>query len=492
MSAALEADVVVVGSGVAGAMTAWKLAQQGFRTLILEAGPRIGRAEMVKSFTLTYKRDYSGGYPSVVGGTTWQWNASCLRFYPVDFKMKTSYGVGADWPIDYDTLEPFYVEAEYEIGVSRSKPFPMPPMPLSYSDKMLMQATGDAFVKFIHRPVARATRPYRGRGICEGFGTCAPVCPTGAQYCAITHVEMAEKAGARVLENARVDKFEADAEGNIAAVHGRRKDGAAFSARGKVFLLAANGMESPRLLMMSASERYPRGLANTSDAVGRHFMDHPGILGHLLMPKPVYQGRGPQSTMVSYSFRDGGFRRRRSGWLLAVNNAVRVPEIAKEFISKGLGQPELDAAIRDRARRQVELETQIELLPNPDNRLTLDWDNRDSAGQPKMKLYYEFSDYERAAFANVHETFARIADIAGARLLDVSEVFGHYHLTGMTRMGTDPKSSVVNEHCRAHDHRNLYVLSSSVFPTASTANPTLTLAALCLRASGEIARQLKT
>lgn len=528
----LEADVVIVGSGVAGALMAWKLAQKNIRVLMLEAGPRIERAEMVKSITETYKRDYSGGYPNpswaprpdwnepsksnisfngpdvthieylrVVGGTTWQWNASCLRFYPVDMRMKSTYGVGIDWPIDYDLIEPFYVEAEYEIGISgdshledastRSRPFPMPPMPHSYSDKMLMQAGGDKTFKFIARPVARATRPYGGRSVCAGFGTCAPICPSGAQYAAIIHVQMAEKAGARVIENARVDRLEANANGYVTAAHGKRADGTPFLARGRIFVVAANGIESPRLLMMSTSERYAKGLCPSSGQLGRNFMDHPGILCHLLMPQPVYQGRGPQSTMVSYTYRDGNYRGWHSGWLLAVNNAVRVPEIAKEFTDAGLEQPALDAAIRNRVMRQVELETQIELLPNHDNGLTLDWDNRDTAGQPKMRLYYSYSDYERGAFQHIHDTFTGFAKSMNADVLDISKPFGHYHLLGMTRMGDDAKTSVVDAHCRAHDHKNLFVLSSSVFPTGGTANPTLTLAALTLRAVHDVEHQLR-
>lgn len=526
-----NADVVIIGSGVAGALTAYKLVQRGVRVLILEAGPRIDRAKIVWSFTQTYKSDYSGGYPNVpwaprpdwseagksniefngpaitrveylrcVGGTTWQWNANCVRFYPVDFRLKSAYGVGVDWPISYEMIEPLYTEAEYEMGVSgdsrlrdaaaRSQEFPMPPMPLTYSDKILAAALKNSNISFVARPVARATRLYQGRPACDGFGTCAPICPSGAQYSALVHVELAEKAGVKLLENARVDRLEADDAGAISAVHGQRPDGTTFTARGRIFVVAANGIESPRLLMMSVSERYPKGLANRSGLLGRNFMDHPGIIGRFLMPSPIYRGRGPQSTIVSYTFRDGKFRKRSPGWLLSVNNLVRIPEIANEFIAKGLAPPELDAAIRRRAIFQLELETQIELLPDAGNGLTLDWDNRDTAGQPKMRLYYRYGDYERAGFKHVRDSFGRIAKTLKAQVLDVAEPVGHYHLLGMTKMGDNPANSVVDTHCRAHDHYNLFVISSSVFPTGGTANPTLTLAALALRATKEIARQL--
>ena len=201
MTVELDADVVIVGSGVAGAMTAWKLAAQGVRNiLVLEAGPRIDRAAIVRGFQQSAFLDSSAGYPNpdwaprpdwarvndpvahaspyienigpltlqpeflrVVGGTTWHWGGVTPRFLPVDFRLRSTYGVGVDWPVTYDLLEPYYTEAEYEIGVAggeessdgapRSKPFPMPPMPLTYCDNVISGALQKEGFHFISRLV---------------------------------------------------------------------------------------------------------------------------------------------------------------------------------------------------------------------------------------------------------------------------------------------------------------------------------------------------
>jgi len=123
----------------------------------------------------------------------------------------------------------------------------------------------------------------------------------------------------------------------------------------------------------------------------------------------------------------------------------------------------------------------MEQLPNRDNRITLDWSKRDSAGQPSMRIYYSYGDYEKAGFEFSREIFLKSAKALNALDTKISEAYSHHHLMGMTRMGIDPVTSVVDSDCRSHDHANLFIASSSVFPTATTANPTLTIAALSLR-----------
>ena len=196
MTKPVEADVVIIGSGVAGAITACKLAQLGVRRIVMvEAGPRIDRAETVLKFRAAPFIDSSAGFPSpayaprpdwndkanpyieqsgpaflnqeylrVVGGTTWHWGGCTPRFRPVDMKLRSTYGVGVDWPIDYDTLEPFYTEAEEEIGVAgddddgspRSKPYPLPPVPPSYCDKVVAEGLKSIGITFNARPAAHS------------------------------------------------------------------------------------------------------------------------------------------------------------------------------------------------------------------------------------------------------------------------------------------------------------------------------------------------
>lgn len=520
----LKADVAVIGSGVAGALCAWTLAQRGMKVVIVEAGPRIERAAIVQAFTQSHDFDFSSGFPNpawaprpdwnsftpgielsgpektmpeylrVVGGTTWHWNAAAIRMLSADFRTRTTYGVGVDWPITYDTLEPFYTQAETEMGVAgdakedttpRSAPFPLPPLPKTYAEKAIAKAAAEEGMPLLSRPVARNSKPYQERSACQGFGTCSPICPSGAQYSAMVHVERAEKAGARLLENTRIDALTCDDTGRIVSASGKRSDNTPFTIRATTFVLAAGGMENPRLLLMSR-------LANRSGQVGRNFFEHPGIYAQLLLKEPVYPGRGPQNSAVSYAFRDGALRRSQAAWLMSLNNVVRLHEITNELLMQGVTPPTLDAAIRHRATHQLELESQMEQLPDSENGITLNWNKRDSAGQPSMRLHYSFSDYERAGFEHIRTTFSRLAQRMDAKLLRISEPFGHHHPMGMTRMGANANTSVVDASCRAHDHRNLYILGASVLPSGGTANPTLTIAALALRAAATILNHTKT
>lgn len=527
----IETDVLIIGSGVAGALTGWKLARNGVKVVILEAGPRIDRAEIVKGFTDTHKLDLSGGYPNetwaprpdwstetdpyidqigpditrieylkVVGGTTWHWAGVANRLTPVEMRMKSAYGVGFDWPISYDDIEPWYCEAEREIGVAgdsktddgspRSRPYPLPMVPHSYSDKIIMQATKKIGMLFVPRPGARLTRDYDGRSQCQGFGTCSPICPTGAQYNASVHVEKAEKLGAMLYENTRADKIICDDKGRITGVHATTKDGTRITAKAKVFVLAANGVESPKLLLMGVNENRPTGLANSSGKVGRYFYDHPGVYCRFIMPRPVWP-RGPENTMTSYSFRDGPFRKKRAGWAIAIYNRPHINDITRELLVSGLEPPELDAELKRRVVSQLEADSHMEQLPDEANGITLDWAKKDSAGQPVMRLHYALGDYEKAGIAHTRSMFDKMINATGAQMISVSEPFAHHHLMGMTMMGNDPKTSVVDAECRTHDHKNLFVVSSSVFPTGGCANPTLTIAALALRAGETILKQLK-
>ena len=233
MTAHIEADVVIIGSGVAGTLTAWRLARNGVKNVvILEAGPRIDRGEIIPKFRESPVIDASSGFPDpdwaprpawrekeknpyiqsvgpessrleylrVVGGTTWHWAGCTPRHLPVDFRLKSTYGVGADWPIDYTALEPYYTEAEYELGVAgdpnsdygspRSRPFPLPPIPLGYADKYVRDRLKAIGISFQARPAARATQPYNGRNQCQGFGTCSPMDEWQAQGSSLERIEI--------------------------------------------------------------------------------------------------------------------------------------------------------------------------------------------------------------------------------------------------------------------------------------------------------------
>jgi glucose dehydrogenase len=526
-----EADIVIIGSGIAGALCAWRLAGRGRKVLVLEAGPRIERADVVKKFSSAHRYDYSWGYPNtpmaprpdwsegtdryivqdgpdimpfeylrIVGGTTWHWAADCERALPSDLRLKSEYGVGLDWPFGYDQIEPYYAEVERELGVSggadahkgspRSTALPLPPMPLIYGERVIADKLRNAGIDFVSQAVARNSVAYDGRPQCDGFGMCLSICPIGAQYAAIVHIEKAEQRGARILANSRADRIEADESGRITAVQFARSDGATDRAVAKTYIIAANVVESPRLLLASANERYPKGLANSSDQVGRNFMAHLALQARMEVADPVYLGRGPNCTQYIHSFRDGPLRRTESAAGMFVENTFNIFPTTLDLLAEKLLPLDLDAAIRKRAIHDATFFAFVEQLPQPENRISIDWRERDSAGQPRIHLKYKIGEYEHRALAHTRERLESISRLLGSKWIKYNDRAGASHLAGTLRLGSDPKTSVVNPFGRAHDHPNLYIVGGSVFPTSPAIAPTMTIAALSLRSADTIVRQL--
>ncbi|WP_165435137.1 GMC family oxidoreductase [Bradyrhizobium sp. Leo121] len=594
-----EFDLVVIGSGVAGAMVAHQVAKDGFRVLILEAGgvppDSLGRWAMVHNYTnspskapdspfcgddvlpvdpkvdpktdpgkyrflqpspiedggknyydytaeaIGKKRFFKSYYERIVGGSTWHWQGIYIRMLPNDFRMKTLYKVGFDWPITYRELEPWYVKAEYEMGVAgsdeenedyyerkwgayRSEPFPMPALAPSFLDNELARVINDKKVpdhglrlKVNTVPHAINSRLYAGRPECDGHTSCVPLCPIKARYEAVIHVEKALSAGAVLRTQAVVTKLDVDPEQRwVSRVWYKRPDGTEDRASGRVVVLAANGIENPRILLSS-------GAANSSDKVGRYLMDHPIKQSFALAPQPLFPFRGPQTTSDIAAFRDGDFRARYAGFKTSIKNdgwaSTKTGSPRGNFIPPkdpsgnqnlngtildfvenfALFGTDLRKKINDHVTRQITLNSACEQLPRETNRVTLSA-NSDGLGIAKPMISYNLDDdeYVRSSFKTIIDVHKFIFDQLGAidRVMQAdppdSTIYGGSgHIMGTTLMGNDPKTSVVDKHCRTHDHPNLFVLGSSVFPTSSTANPTSTVAALALRASETIKEQLK-
>jgi glucose dehydrogenase len=525
-----QADVVVIGSGVAGALCAFTLAQRGLKVLVLEAGPRIDRSKILDNLNSTYGLDLSSGYPNpdwsprpdwsqgndryirqsgpdllrleylrVVGGTTWHWGGGCDRLLPTDLRLQSSYGVGVDWPISYHDLEPYYVRAERELGVAgddaatggseRSAPFPLAPVPQSFADKIIAEKLHALGIPLTSRAAARNTAPFDSRPRCDGFGTCSPLCPIGAQYSAIVHVEHAEQLGARVLAESRVDRLKADANGRIIAAQFGRTDGSLGMATAKIFVVAAHGVESPRLLLASADETVPKGIGNSSDQVGRNYMDHYGAEISLLTSPPLYPNRGPIFTSSIHAFRDGPLRATEAALMIYPANQANVFDLTVDLINGGDLPPTLDSEIRKRASRSVVFTVFAEQLPQSENRVTIDWSDRDTSGQPRIQLSYTVGDYTRAGLRRGVDVVKHVGEMLGSHNVQVA-FNSHSHIMGTIRMGHSQKTSVVDDVGRSHDHSNLFVVGSAVFPTSAAASPTLTIAALSLRTADAIAQQL--
>src|SRR6185437_11157765 len=522
MSGQLSADIVVIGAGIIGALAARRLARQGASVLILEAGSRLERARVVAAFRNSpFKGNWMAPYPPspwaphpvyapkdngylkqagpypypaeyirAVGGTTWHWAAQAWRLVPNDVRIKSLYGVGVDWPMTYEELDPWYQEAEEILGVAgadntgspRKQPFPMAPVADPWAMRRFRERLAPAY-PVVANTVARNSRSYGGRPACVGNNSCQPICPVNAQYLGINAVEAAEAAGVKVVPNAVVYRIEHDAKGRITAVHYYEPDKTSHRVTGKQFILAANGIESPKLLLLSSSDKYPNGLANRSGMVGRNLMDHPSSSLTFYADEELWLGRGPQSPSSINAMRDGAFRSQHAAYRLDFTNISQVLSVTEALIAEGVYGPEFEKQLRWRAARQVNVKNVLEVMPDPANRITLS-SEKDALGIPKPEAHYSIGDYTRRGAEVSKGDFAKIAELMGGTGLRYSQegqFANNQHITGTLGMGDDPAKFVTDRFGRAYDHENLFMCGTGVMPTAATMNSTLTAVALALR-----------
>jgi choline dehydrogenase-like flavoprotein len=536
----ISTDVVVVGSGVAGALIAAKLAKAGRKVTILEAGPPIDRAAAVKVFRQATAKVPESPYPNtawaphptvleigvpgtgyfiqdgpdpfgstyerIVGGTTWHWLGTTPRLLPSDFRMRTLFGVGVDWPITYNDLEPWYVKAEHEIGVAgndnqpqgspRSAGFPMEAVPTSYLDKVIDTAARKIGFRVEATPQARNTEGFNDRDRCEGCSNCIPICPVGAKYDALIHLDQAKARGAKLIFNAVVWDVLLNADGSARGVVYRQPDRADVTVLANVVVMAANAVETPKI-MLAANGGH--GVGNSSGLLGANLMDHPIQLSYALSADPVFPQRGPLSTAGIESPRQAATRGQKSAFRVEVGNdgwKFPIGDPTFEFTAQPDGQPFVDLREggnalakrwHDHVAREIRFGSLMEQLPNPANRIRPDFAHLDAIGLPRPRITFTIGQYVRDGMADAAVLHERLFDqLRATERTHVGFPFGAGHLMGTTKMGADRATSVTDGFGRSHDVRNLWIAGSSLFPTVGTANPTLTLAALALRTAEAI------
>jgi glucose dehydrogenase len=530
-------DVLIVGAGVAGALTAWRLAKAGVRVTVIEAGPRVDRKTAVEQYRQAAVRvpeapyqavphagspatindsyirqdgpdPFRSGYLRQVGGTTWHWLGTALRLLPSDLELRSRYGIGADWPLTFKDLEPWYAAAETELGISghdddafgppRSVRYPMPGLPATLGDRTLSEVAGPLGFNVRVLPQARNSQPYDGRPACCASSSCIPICPVQAKYDATVHLAKAEAAGARILSDSVAIRIDVAPNGRASRVLIRRPDRSDFWLGAKHIVIAAHAIEGPKLLLMSRSERLPDGVANRSGAVGRYLMDHPVQLTRALAPVAVWPRRGPQEVSAIHEMRDGNHRRHHAAFIMNVGNQGwqwAGPDLAglvRTFVTAGLHGSALSNAVRSHASREMTLVALTEQLPDRDNRILPDYERLDDIGAPKPRVFFRLDAYTTAALTAARKTHEQIFQALGAS--DIGHLpyaEGAGHIMGTTRIGTDSKTSVANAYGQSHDHLNLWFAGSSLFPTSGTANPTLTIAALALRMAEKLLNSVR-
>lgn len=524
-------DIVIIGSGVAGSMCAKELSESGLEVLVLEAGGNIKRSDLVlkqlqstrddsmspypllphalhpdpidaPDYPASAKRKYETSFIRTVGGTTWHWGGAAWRYMPDDFKMKSKFGVGRDWSINYSDIEPYYVRAEREMGVSgteienlsqwRSTPFPLPAVPLSYMDEYIKEHIASIGLSLDPEPAARNTLTYDGRPSCCGSNNCIPICPVGAQYSASHTLDKALKKGCNLIENAVVYQLVDSKSGLIQEAKYLTPDGKKHSVKGRYFILAANAVETAKILLMSKTTNSPNGIANSSNLVGKHLMDHPTIHATFDLAEAVFSGRGPVGITAITDYMEGPFRSKFAAKKIAIGNGNFTEIIAKELINEFQLGKVFEDKLKFQSVRRIGSHTQHEQLPDENNKVVLSKTKFDDLGLPYPEVHWDIDDYVIESAKHSAEVYKKIGNAIGSVNTKISfNLASNAHMLGTTIMGNNEKTSVVNSDCITHDHPNLFIAGGAVFASSSSVNPTLTVAALSIRIADKLKSLVK-
>jgi choline dehydrogenase-like flavoprotein len=543
-SPSTEVDFVVIGSGAAGGIMAKQLSVAGFSVVVLEQGGW-GKYKKEHEYTKdewlndmdpdaqlmtdpvaqpnTFRRNEkeqavigSHSYGCVVGGGTVTYGGSSWRHLPWEFNEATHVGGMpgtnlADWPIPYEELEPYYVQAEWEMGISgeriasrfvapMSKDYPTPPMPLKASGALFKIGAAKLGWSVVRGPIAIISKPYRGRSACVNCGMCSGFgCHVRARSSsAVAMLPLAEKTDrCEIRARSYVRQISTDASGKATGVVYFDSNKREIFQKAKAVVLSANGTETPRLLLLSASARFPDGLANSSGIVGRNLMlgntvSASGLFEHPLNDyKGVVTGAGICDFVETDPKRGcyGGGRMTARGYDTPINYGLR-------GLSPGTARwgALYKKALLEEANHKMTVTCFVTQLPLSTNRVDLDPDVKDAWGLPAMRITSTSHPDDIKSMEFFRERSLEILKAAGATKVwagPVSDSRGSAHNRGTCRMGNDPATSVVNKYHRAHDVPNLFIVDGSNLVTGGRNHPTMTIQALAFRAAEHIVRAAK-
>lgn len=519
MSAPFELDdevVVVIGTGAGGGVLSNELAQRGIDVVALEAGGRylpedylndewdsFGQLAWLDARTTSgdwrVARDFSGlpaWIVKAVGGTTTHWAGASLRFQPHEWKAATTYGNvrGAnllDWPIDSDEMDSWYTLAETKLGVTRTGGREGLPGCNNY---LVFEAGAKKLgYKDVHTGrMAINSSDYDDRLPCQQTGFCFQGCKWGAKWSsAYTDIPRGEETGnLEVRENCHVLRIEHDSSGKVNGVVYARADGTQERQRARVVCVAGNSIESPRLLLNSESSMFPDGLGNSSGQVGRNYMRHMTGSVYATFERPVRMWRGTtMAGIIQDESRHDPSRGFVGGYEMETL-ALGIPFMAA-FLDPGSWGREFTTAL-DSYENMAGMWLVGEDMPQETNRITLNYDVKDSYGLPVPNVHFDDHPNDIAMRNHAYRQGGAVYEAVGATRVFPTPPYPSTHNLGTNRMSENPRDGVVDRWGRSHDISNLFISDGSQFTTGAAENPTLTIVALAIRQADYLSKELKS
>ncbi len=501
-------DFVVVGTGAGGGTLACRLAEKGFSVVALDAGPFFrplddfasDETEQTKLYwtddRIVEGNDWMtmGGKNSgkAVGGSTVHFAMVSLRFRPEWFKARSTLGYGADWPIDWREMWGYYRQAEEALSISGPVTYPWGPKrprypyrahPVNAAGMMLAKGCEALGMAWTPTPLATVSAPRGKSPPCVYRGFCRFGCSTNAKQSAlVVWIPRAIAAGAEIRDLAMVGKVETNQAGFATGIHYHR-DGRWRFQRARNVVVAGYAVETPRLLLMSANDRFPDGLANSSGLVGKNLMTQPNQAVFGDVAEEIRWSKAPPSTTITEHWNYDDRKDFHGGYCWMGQGPLPIEWASVQAGSRGLWG---DALVREmnNYNHAVGIKMVGEAMPDETNRVTLA-DETDQYGLPITRIHYAWTDNDRALIDHALDRMEESMRAAGVRNLFRQEQDAN-HLGGTARMGDDPRTSVVDADCRAWDIRNLWICDGSVFPTVGGVNPSLTIQAIALRTADRI------
>ncbi len=505
-------DYVIVGVGSAGGVLLQRLSRAGFNVVGLEAGPfwdteRDWVSDETGSHQLYWEdpRVTGGADPLAlganncgkgVGGGSVHWAAFTPRLHPSDFEVYTRDGVGADWPISYQDILPYYEQLEREMPVAgpayypwgHPHGYPYGPHPMGgVGNTLIKGCTALGIPVSIGGPVAILSGSFGDRPHCIYRGFCIQGCKVGAKASTlITHVPDAIESGAEIRDYSMASRIELGKDGRVTGVHYFDRDGESHFQKAKAVIVSGYAIETPRLLLNSACRGFENGLANSSGTVGRYLMAQAGNVVIGRFEEPVRMYKAPPAHALTEEFYETdprndfarGFAIQTVGPLPVA--FARQMLAAKKAWGWGLRREMMDY------NHWASFGLLGEILPWADNRVTLS-DDTDQFGLRVAHVSFHLHDNDKKLIKAAKEKTMEVMRAAGAT--EVVQEARYAHLVGAARMGADPETSVVDRFGRSHDIANLFICDGSIMPTQGSANPGLTVQALAARTADYLISQ---